>query len=99
RALDAGRQPAALLAFAQVMPGMRVGEIAAGGGYTTELVARAVGPNGIVYGQNSQFILDRFAEKPWSERLAKPVMNNVTRADAPFEEPFPVEAAPLDLIV
>ncbi len=99
QALDQGRQPAAFLAFARVMPGMRVGEVAAGGGYTAELLARAVGPSGAVYGQNSEFILKRFAEQPWSERLKKPVMSNVTRADRPFEEPFPEEAAPLDLIV
>src|SRR6185369_8665550 len=49
----------------------------AGGGYTTELLARAVGPGGKVYAQNAKFILERFAEKPWSERLQKPVMKNL----------------------
>jgi predicted methyltransferase len=78
---------------------MRVGEVAAGGGYTTELLARAVGARGLVYGQNSQFILERFAEKPWSERLTKPVMMNVTRVDREFDDPFPRDAAPLDLVV
>ena len=53
---------------------MRVAELGAGGGYTTELLARVVGPTGHVYGQNSPFVLERFAEKPWSARLAKPVM-------------------------
>ena len=73
RALDAGRFPAEMLAFFGIRPGMRVAELGAGGGYTTELLARAVGPTGRVYGQNSKFVLERFAEKPWSERLAKPV--------------------------
>src|SRR5258706_13581304 len=36
RALDAGRKPAELLSFFQVAPGMRVLDLAAGGGYTTE---------------------------------------------------------------
>src|SRR5262245_495536 len=73
RALDAGRFPAEMLTFFGIRPGMRVAELGAGGGYTTELLARAVGPTGRVYGQNPKVVLEKFAEKPWSERLAKPV--------------------------
>jgi len=32
--------------------GMKVLDMGAGGGYSTELMARAVGPTGVVYGQN-----------------------------------------------
>ncbi|HMF42892.1 MAG TPA: hypothetical protein VKQ32_19605, partial [Polyangia bacterium] len=64
RALDGGRHPEELLAFLEVAPGMRFGELGAGGGYTTELVARAVGERGRVYAQNSRVILERFAAKP-----------------------------------
>src|SRR5688500_15269478 len=46
KALDAGRKPAELLSFFGIAPGMRVAEIAAGGGYTAELLARVVGPSG-----------------------------------------------------
>lgn len=99
RALDAGRHPVELLEFAGVRPGMKVAEIASGGGYTAELLARAVGPSGVVYGQNSKFILERFAEKPWSERLTKPVMKNVVRIDSDFSEPFPDTVKGLDLVV
>lgn len=99
RALDAGRHPVELLAFFGVQPGMRVAEIAAGGGYTAELLARAVGPKGKVYAQNSKWILERFAEKPWRERLGKPVMKNVVRVDREFESPLPPEAKDLDLVV
>ena len=81
RALDTGRHPAEMLAFFRVARGMKVAELGAGGGYTAELLARAVGPTGVVYAQNSKFILERFAAKPWSERLAKPVMSRVTRVD------------------
>jgi predicted methyltransferase len=98
RNLDAGRQPAKLLEFFHVGPGMRVAELAAGGGYTTELLARAVGPSGKVYGQNPKWILERFAEKPWSERLTKPVMKNVVRVDREFEDPLPPEAHDLDAV-
>src|SRR6185369_2920556 len=99
RALDAGRKPEELLRFADVQPGMRVAELGAGGGYTTELLARAVGPKGVVYGQNSRLILERFAAKPWGERLAKPVMANVVRVDRDFDDPLPPEARNLDRVV
>ena len=99
RALDAGRHPEELLVFARVAPGMRVAELGAGGGYTTELLARDVGPTGVVYGQNSRFILERFAEQPWSQRLQKPVMANVRRVDREFADPFPADVHDLDLVV
>jgi predicted methyltransferase len=78
---------------------MRVAELAAGGGYTTELLARSVGPTGKVYGQNSPFILKRFAETPWSERLSKPELNNVVRIDSEFETPLGGEATDLDAVL
>lgn len=99
RALDAGRMPDRMLAFFGIAPGSRVAELGAGGGYTTELLARVVGPEGRVYGQNSAFLLERFAAKPWSERLAKPVMQNVVRLDRPFDDPFPADVANLDAVV
>jgi predicted methyltransferase len=99
RALDAGRKADQLLSFCGVAPGMRVAELAAGGGYTAELLARVVGSTGRVYGQNAKFFLERFAEKPWTERLAKPVMRNVTRVDREFDDPLPPEAKDLDVVM
>jgi predicted methyltransferase len=99
RALDAGRHPDQLLTFIGVAPGMRVAEVGAGLGYTTELLARAVGPSGVVYAQNSKFIREKFAEKPWTERLAKPVMKPVVRVDREFDDPLPPEATNLDAVV
>jgi len=98
RAIDAGRHPAELLAFYGIAPGMKVAELGAGGGYTAELLARAVGPTGVVYGQNNKFIVERFAQKPWSERLATPIMKNVVRVDREFDEPLPPEAHDLDAV-
>src|SRR3954462_11831114 len=89
RALDAGRHAAELLAFFDLAPGMRVAEVGAGGGYTAELLARAVAPGGVVYAQNNPFFLQKFVDKPWSERLARPVMKNVVRADREFDDPLP----------
>ncbi|MFO0615609.1 MAG: methyltransferase domain-containing protein [Polyangiaceae bacterium] len=99
KALDAGRHPGETLAFFSIGPGMKVADLGAGGGYTTELLARAVGAKGKVWGQNSKFLLERFAEKPWSERLAKPIMKNVVRADRDFDDPLPPEAKDLDAVV
>lgn len=50
--MDARRKPVQLLAFIGVRPGMSALDLSAGGGYTTELLARAVGPTGQVYGQS-----------------------------------------------
>jgi predicted methyltransferase len=52
RALDQGRRPDQMLAFFGIHPGMKVGEIFAGGGYTTQLLSGAVGPDGTVYAIN-----------------------------------------------
>jgi len=100
KALDEGRHPAALLEFVGVRPGMKVAELMVGGGYTVELLARAVGPTGVVYGQNPKFVLERFAEKPWSERLARPVNQRVVRVDREFDAPLPPEVnGTLDAVV
>lgn len=99
RALDAQRKPRELFEFFGIAPGQRVGELGAGGGYAAELLARVVGPSGKVYGQNSKFILERFAEAPWSARLAKPIMQNVVRLDTPFDAPFPADVRDLDVVL
>jgi predicted methyltransferase len=91
RALDAGRHPGQVLSFFGVLPAMQVADIGAGGGYTTELLTRIVGTDGKVYGQNAPFMLERFAEKPWSERLARPVNAAVVRLDTPYDAPFPAD--------
>jgi predicted methyltransferase len=99
RALDSGRHPKELLQFFGIAPGWRVAELAAGGGYTAELLARLVGPKGLVFGQNSPFLLERFAEKPWSERLRAPAMQNVVRVDRDFDSPLPPSASDLDAVL
>jgi predicted methyltransferase len=99
RALDAGRHPAEVLALAGLAPGQKVAELFAGGGYTTELLARIVGSQGRVYGQNTRAVLERFAEKPWSARLAKPVNAHVVRVDRELDDPLPPEATGLDAVL
>jgi predicted methyltransferase len=53
RTNDIRRKPADMLTFIGIRPGMVALDVVAGGGYTTELLARAVGPTGRVYGQSA----------------------------------------------
>jgi predicted methyltransferase len=98
RELDAGRHPGELLTFLGLSPGMRVAEIVAGTGYTTELLARAVAPKGKVWAENSAGFL-KFVGVPYKERLARPALKIVVRADRPIDAPFPPEAKNLDAVV
>lgn len=99
RLLDAGRRPGEILAFLGAAPGMRIGELFAGRGYTTELLARTVGDTGSVYAQNTKALMDMFLGQPWKERAAKPVMKRVTSLERPMDDPFPAEVTNLDLVV
>jgi predicted methyltransferase len=98
RQLDPGRRPAELLTFLGVAQGMRVGELVAGAGYTAELLARAVGPSGVVYAENPRAVLERSAG-PLEKRLARPPAKNIVRIDRELDDPFPPEARDLDLVV
>ena len=99
RALDAGRHPAEMLDFLNLKAGMKVADLGAGGGYTTELMARAVGPGGVVYLQNDPswipFLKDAIAERMTHAAAVK----NVVRADIPFGDVLPPEAKNLDAVV
>ena len=53
KAIDQRRKPEEMLSFIGVRPGMVVLDLSAGGGYTSELLARAVGPQGQVFGQSA----------------------------------------------
>jgi predicted methyltransferase len=52
RTNDLRRKPEQMLAFLAIRRGMTVLDLSTGGGYTTELLARAVGPTGSAYGQS-----------------------------------------------
>jgi predicted methyltransferase len=99
RALDAGRKPAETLSFVQLSPGMRVAELGAGAGYTTELLARAVAPDGVVYAENPEVFVKSFLKDRWPARLSRPAMKNVVRVDREFDDPLPPEAKDLDRVV
>jgi len=99
RALDGGRKPVETLEFLRLKPGMKVAELGAGAGYTTELLARSVAPDGVVYAQNPDLFIQRFLKTRWPDRLARPAMKNVVRVDREFDDPLPPEAKGLDLVV
>ncbi|MDM0115885.1 hypothetical protein QTI66_27300 [Variovorax sp. J22R133] len=54
RTNDIRRKPEQMLVFIGVRPAMVALDVSAAGGYTTELLARAIGPTGTVYGQMPQ---------------------------------------------
>ncbi|MHB8667280.1 MAG: class I SAM-dependent methyltransferase [Burkholderiales bacterium] len=97
RKIDARRKPELLLAFAGVRPGMKVLEVGAGAGYSAELLARCVGPQGVVYALNSPEAIAQFIKTRFDERAAKPVMHNVVKLVREFDDPLPAGVRNLDL--
>jgi predicted methyltransferase len=97
RASDARRKPEQLLAFAGVRPGMKVLDLGAGGGYSTELLARAAGPQGIVYGQDTKAPSEQ-ARTRFDQRMKIPAMKNTVRVLRDYDDPVPPEARELDLV-
>ena len=97
READKRRDPLPLLKFAAPRPGMKVLDMGAGGGYSTELMARAVAPNGKVYGQ---FPADGFqkAIDNFNARLKTPAMSDAAADFRPFDDPIPPDVSNLDLI-
>jgi predicted methyltransferase len=52
RTNDSRRKPEQMLGFIGIRPGIVALDLSAAGGYTTELLARSIGPTGKVYGQS-----------------------------------------------
>jgi predicted methyltransferase len=89
RARDAGRKPAEVIAFLGIAPGMTVIDLIAAGGYYTEVLSVAVGPEGKVYAQNNDFVLkmrEGANEKALSARLAGGRLANVERVNREVAE-------------
>ena len=92
RANDKKRDAQKLLEFTAPKTGWRVLDMGAGGGYSTELIARAVGPTGKVYGQNDKES-DRFAA-----RMKATAVKNIASTPRPFDDPAADDVKGLDLI-
>jgi len=64
RTNDIRRHPVELFAFIGAQPGWTVLDVSTGGGYTTELLARMVGPTGLVWAQSRPRNPDAPAARP-----------------------------------
>jgi predicted methyltransferase len=89
---DKKREAEKLLTFIGPRPGWRVLDMAAGAGYSTELMARAVAPGGKVYAQN-----DKASEK-LAARMKTPAMANAVEVVLPFDNLSDPELHDLDLV-
>src|SRR5213083_1814250 len=92
REMDASRKPVEFLAFAQVGPGMRILDISAGAGYTTQVMALAVGPSGKVWAQSPN------PGSALTKRLSEHPQPNIVLSKRPFDDPVPEDATGLDVI-
>jgi predicted methyltransferase len=98
RQVDARRLPAKMLAFAGVKPGMKVLDMEASAGYSTELLARSVAPDGVVYAQDSAAVIERSVKDKFDVRAQKPAMKNVVHVVRNYDDPIPPDVTNLDLI-
>jgi predicted methyltransferase len=92
RAEDARRKPLEFLNFTNVQPGMRVLDVSAGDGYTTQLLALAMGSGGSVWAQAPKLrpgLMIRLKQRP---------QENIVMMERPFEDPVPEDAPKFDLI-
>jgi len=102
RSRDADRKPAELMTFFGVERGMTALDLIASGGYMTEVLATAVGPNGKVYAQNPPAFLkynNGTYDKAISERLANNRLANVVRVDADLPAAAQVPPGSVDVAV
>ena len=98
RSMDSQRKPAPMLTFFGIAPGMRVAELGAGGGYSTELFARSVGPSGVVYAQDTPNWDGPGLQKAWEMRLGRPALQNTKHFMRQWDDPLPPEAKDLDAV-
>ena len=97
RNTDKRRDPVKLLKFISIKKGMKVLDMEAGAGYTTELLARAVGPTGVVYAQDSAEVIERVKDK-FDLRAQNSAMQCVIHVIRNYDDPLPPEVRNLDLI-
>src|SRR4051794_7585042 len=86
RTNDLRRKPEQMLGFVGIRPGIVALDLSAAGGYTTELLARAIGPSGTVYGQ-SRPPGQTAAPPPAPEGNSNPSATPSTASPAPARRP------------
>ena len=104
RTNDQRRKPVEFLSFVGVRPGLTALDVSAGGGYTSELLARAVGPTGRVYAQSAPPASPpppgrRTSAIAIAERAAQPAAASLVGVARPYADPVPPEAVgSIDLV-
>src|SRR5262249_33210221 len=97
RQTDNPRDPLKLLVLTGALAGRKVLDMGAGGGYSSELMARAVAPAGTVHAQNPADLGER-AKARFNARLQTPAGKNIVSVARPFDDPLPADVGGLDLI-
>ena len=94
RTNDQRRKPEQMLGFIGISPGIVAVDLSAGGGYTTELLARAIGPLGKVYGQSRPRDPNRVPTPPVTpEGNSNPISTPSAAPAAPASTPRPSPVA------
>lgn len=88
KARDADRRPAETIAAAHVKPGIKIVELAPGGGYYTRILSGVVGPKGKIYAITSR-------PSPALQALAQAHPNVIITAAQPGTIPVP---EPVDMV-
>lgn len=91
---DPGRKPVETMQFLGVKAGMTVLDATTGAGYNAEILSAAVGPDGIVYAQNSHYVLTlingahhhAMLDRLENRRLPNVRYMIVDAVDMPFEQ-------------
>lgn len=86
KALDAGRKPVQVLDYLGLEEGMTVLDVMSGGGWYTEVLSYAVGPEGTVYMQNSPASLARGTTEATVTARVDGRLNNVERVNKDLNE-------------
>ena len=94
RTNDLRRKPEQMLGFIGIRPGIVAVDLSAAGGYTTELLARAIGPSGKVYGQSQPRDPSRAPTPPVApEGNSNPTTTPSAAPAAPASAPRPSAVA------
>lgn len=97
RARDGDRKPGEVLAFFGVKPGMRVVDIASSGGYFTEIIAGAVGPDGEVRAHNTAG--ERLEERRAALEAQYEPFGNIVLDAVERGAPLPYEDDSVDMVL
>ncbi|WDI30937.1 methyltransferase domain-containing protein [Hyphococcus flavus] len=97
RARDGDRKPGKVLTFFGVEEGMNVADLASGGGYFSEILSGAVGPDGHVYAHNTASQQAQDSRAQLEEHYAS--FGNITLDLVAQGEPLPYEDSSMDIVL